>query len=255
MRSGVAYYSRAWGTKLTEEQRQRWNIAGGKVPTETRCGHAGFQTGEQHYVGINAARWCINLNGFAEPPEPIILPPNPVGGLSIIMGEKGVRLLLTVTGPVTEDIMLFGQAPCSAGRSKRRNVSYLGLMPAPTGGVTDITDLYVARYGAPPPGTKVFIVTRQQKNGWEGQDNEASDIVPGTPAVQPVPAQPALTLQPHMPKGCPRDAQEIAQTLVPGPQDGTEVGRRSAQAAEATKAPQGGEEIPPPGGWRGQVRA
>ena len=93
-----------------------------------------------------------------------------------------MRLLLRVTGPVTEDIMVFGQAPCSQGRSKRRNVSYLGLLPAPQDGLSDITDLYKAIFGEPPAGTKVFIVTCQQKNGWKGLEQETSAIVPERPA-------------------------------------------------------------------------
>ena len=179
MRTGVAYYSRAWSTLLTQAQRDRWNVAGGKVPTVTRCGQAGWRTGEMHYVAINAARWCINLPGLTEPPDPVVLPPSPVAGMAITARENGIRLLLEVTAPVTEDIMVFGQAPCSAGRNKRRNVSYLGLTPTPTNGASDITDLYVAKFGPLRPGTKIFIVTRQQKNGWESEDNVTSEIVPG----------------------------------------------------------------------------
>jgi hypothetical protein len=70
-----------------------------------------------------------------------------------------------LTGPVTEKIMVFGQAPCSAGRMKRRNVSYLGLLPAAKDRVSDITELYVARYGEPKPGEKVFIVLLRQPCG------------------------------------------------------------------------------------------
>ena len=99
-------------------------------------------------------------------------------------GEKGVRLLLSLTGPVTEDNMVFGQVPCSAGRMKRRNVAYLGLLPPPENGVSDITDIYIAKYGAAKLGTKIFIVTCQQKNGWKGTDKETNEIVPGIPAVQ-----------------------------------------------------------------------
>jgi hypothetical protein len=248
MRSGVTYYSQAWRAKLTEEQRQRWNVAGAKVPTQTRCGQAGVQTGEQHYVGINAARWCINLPGFTEPPEPVSLPLNPVGALSIIASEQGVRLLLTVIGPVTEDIMVFGQAPCSAGRSKRRNVSYLGLLPAPVDGVSDITALYVARYGVPPPGTKIFIVTRQQKNGWEGQDKETSEIVPGTPPVQQASAEAALPLNPYMHKGCTRGAEGIAEIPAPCSQEAAEPGKPPADASKTAGASEELKRIPPAGG-------
>ena len=97
------------------------------------------------------------------PPAPVVFGLNPVGQLVITNGEGGVRLLLNITAPVAEDIMVFGQAPCSSGRRKRRNVSYLGLLPAPQAGLSDITDLYVARYGEPAVGQRVFIVTRQQK--------------------------------------------------------------------------------------------
>jgi hypothetical protein len=88
------------------------------------------------------------------------------------------RLRLKVSGPVTEDIMVFGQAPCSAGRKKWRHGSYLGLLPAPERGESDITEMYVAKYGEPEPGKKVFIRTRQQKDGWEGREQDLSALVP-----------------------------------------------------------------------------
>jgi hypothetical protein len=148
-------------------------------------------------------------------PAPVVFDTNPVGQLTLLNGENGVRLLLSVTGPVTEDIMVFGQAPCSAGRSKRRNVAYLGLLPAPQDGMSDITDLYIARYGEPRPGEKVFIVTRQQKDGWEGDDYETNEIVPEKPAGQQAAATATLTLLVHMHKGCTRDAQGTLPPPVP----------------------------------------
>jgi hypothetical protein len=60
---------------------------------------------------------------------------------------------------LAEDIMVFGQAPCSAGRRKPRRVYYLGLAGAATSGQLDITDPYIARFVEPRPGQKVFIVT------------------------------------------------------------------------------------------------
>src|SRR5208283_4346733 len=108
----------------------------------------------------------------------------PVGQLTITNVQDGVRLLLNVTASLAEDIMVFGQAPCSAGRRKRRNVSYLGLLSAAEDGLSDITAIYVARFGAPRPGERVFIVTRQQKDGWEGYDQQTSEIVPAAPREQ-----------------------------------------------------------------------
>jgi hypothetical protein len=45
----------------------------------------------------------------------------------------------------------------------------LGLLPAPTAGFSDVTSLYVAKYGVPPMDSRVVIRTRQQVKGWEGR--------------------------------------------------------------------------------------
>ena len=178
MRRAFGSYAGAWSRLLTQAQRVAWNVAGPKVQSAKRLGQSGPLTGQQHFQGINSARACIGREMLLAPPAPVVFGLNPVGKLVISNWEDGVRLLLSVTGPVAEDIMVLGQAPCSAGRTKRRNVSYLGLLPAPEGSVSDITALYVARYGEPRTGEKVFIVTRQQKDGWEGFDQETSEIVP-----------------------------------------------------------------------------
>ena len=98
--------------------------------------------------------------------------------------------------------MRLNQAHCSAGRSKRRNVACLGLLPVPKDGLSHITDLYIARYGEPRPEEKVFIAIRQQKDGWEGDALEASDIVPENPAELPAAAAVTLTLIAYMHKEC-----------------------------------------------------
>jgi hypothetical protein len=205
----------AWSRVLTQAQRDGWNVAGPKVQSKRRL-ESGPLTGQQLFQSLNSARACIHLPPLWTVPAPVVFDTNPVGRLTLLNGENGVRLLLSVSGPVTEDIMVFGQAPCSAGRSKRRNVAYLGLLPAPQNGMSDITDLYIARYGEPQAGEKVFIVTRQQKDGWEGFDQETSEIVPEKPTGQQAAATAALTLLVHMYKGCTRDAQGTLPPPVPG---------------------------------------
>ena len=126
---------------------------------------------------------------MVEPPVPVVFTPNPVGDLVIVNDEeRGVRLLLTVS-PATEGIMLFGQAPCSAGRMKHRRVCYLSLLGPAINGQCDITAQYTARFGQPSPGQKIFVVTCQEKNGWKAQDHVASAIVP----PRPLPEGPQIT--------------------------------------------------------------
>jgi hypothetical protein len=235
-RRDFAYYARAWAAMLTEEQRDAWNLAGPKVQSEKRLGQSGPLTGQQHFQGISSARACIGRGMLLLPPEPVVFDPNPVRQLVITNDANGVRLFLKVSGPGTADIMVFGQAPCSRGRSKRRNVSYLGLPPAPEGGLIEITALYVARFGQPPPLTRVFIVTRQQKDGWQDHDLVTNAVVPENPAGQQAATASPLSLNPYMHKGCTPGAQGVAT--------GQEVG-----------SPQGAEPVVPGGeaGLPGQM--
>jgi hypothetical protein len=237
MRKGFGSFAPTWSRVLTQTQREAWNVAGPKVQSKTRLG-SGPLTGQQLFQGLNSARWCIGASMLLTPPAPVIFNPSVVGRLTLTNGEGGVRLLLSVTGPVTEDIMVFGQAPCSAGRMKRRNVAYLGLLPAPQNGMSDITEMYIARYGEPRVGEKVFIVTRQQKDGWEGDDYETNEIVPEKPADQQAIGTQSVTLQAHMYKGCTRDAQGSGSQAVPElPESGKAGAPRLCVAAVVGDSP------------------
>jgi hypothetical protein len=205
MRDVFGSSSSGWGLKLTEPQRQRWVQAALTAPSHPSLGQYSHLSGQQLEVKINSTLRCVGQVPLDEPPAPVVFGTNPVGDLDIVSDEGGgVRLLLSV-GPATEDIMLFGQAPCSTGRTKHRRVNYLGLLGPATNGQCDITSPYVARFGQLSPGQKVFVVTCQQKNGWKAQDHVASAIVPprplpgeasGTPETQPQAAARTETLQP-----------------------------------------------------------
>ena len=116
---------------------------------------------------------------------------------------------------------------------KRRNVAYLGLLPAPQDGLSDITDMYIARYGEPRPGMKVFIVTRQQQDGWEGDDRETNEIVPERPAEQQAVPTAALTLIPLMYKGCTPEVQGTIALPIPDTQGSAKPGIPGGEAAGA----------------------
>jgi hypothetical protein len=187
--------SRGWGVTLTESQRERWVAAALNAPSHPWLGQYGHLSGQQFCVKINSTLRCVGQAPVAEPPDPVVFSPSPVGQLTIVNDDEGgIRLLLTV-GAVTEDIMVYGQAPCSRGRTKPRRVCYLGLLPPAAGGQCDITAQYTARFGQPAPGQKVFVVTCQHKNGWKGKDQVTSASVPprslpGDQLTSPVPQAP-----------------------------------------------------------------
>ncbi|MGD0260457.1 MAG: hypothetical protein ABSD29_11615 [Verrucomicrobiota bacterium] len=55
---------------------------------------------------------------------------------------------------------------------------FLGLLPDPVAGISDITALYVARFGVPPVNERVFIQTVQQINGWKDLPKRTTFVVP-----------------------------------------------------------------------------
>ncbi len=254
--------SQMWGGKLTQAQRDRWSLAGGEVMSHPRLAQRGPLTGEQFFTGINSVLGCVHLPPVWEPPARVVFNLSPVRQLVITNNEDGVRLFLRLAAAPTEDIMVFGQEPCSAGRNKRRNVSYLGLLPPPVGGLSEITDLYKARYGEPRPGRKVFIVTCQQKNGWKGLDQEASEVVPGWPEGQQVASEAAMrgvtrpadaslegvavlaetgtSQKALMHKGCTRGAEGFNTPAVRHSPEGAETGMHGGKAAVATLGESGG---------------
>jgi hypothetical protein len=178
MRDILGATSNGWSLRLTEPQRQRWTLAAQNAPSHPSLGQYSHLSGQQFYNQINSTLLCVGRPPVDEPPAPVAFGPCPVGDLAIVPDPQGNARLRLDVGAVTEDIMLFGQAPCSPGRMKPRRVVYLGLLGPATNGQCDITDLYVARLGPLSPGRKIFIITRQHRSGWQGPDHVSSGIVP-----------------------------------------------------------------------------
>src|ERR1035438_1141982 len=154
-RGTMGAVSKAWSHLLTESERRAWMAAAAKVMSRPRLGR-GPLTGQMLFTGINSARKTIGREFLRVPAERIVFGPNVVEGLTISRDQGRLRFALRVSGPVTEDIMVFGAAPCSAKWRKCRKPVYLGLLPAPEGGVNDITEMYVQRFGEPRAGERVF---------------------------------------------------------------------------------------------------
>jgi hypothetical protein len=92
----------------------------------------------------------------------------------------GVALKLGVSGLPAKDIMVFASPPSKAGWQYCGDYRFLGLLPLPVKGWSDITRLYFKKFGVPPPHTRVFIRTWQQVDGWEdrGQMQLTNALVP-----------------------------------------------------------------------------
>ena len=215
MRAAFGYHSHAFSHSLSEEQQDRWRLAGAQVSSDPRLGTSGPLTGQQFYESINSVRSRVGSSEALEPPLRPAFGPNPVAGLVITNDASGIRLFLSLTGDPGTDIMVFAQAPCSRGRTRRRNVAYIGLTPPAVNGLSEITYLYKARFGEPRPGTKVFVVTCQEHNGWKSTDRVDSRTVPEPPEQTQAPATLSTPSSPAMHKGSSPAAQGLHKP-VPG---------------------------------------
>lgn len=168
----------AYWRKLTEAQRQAWMASGKGVSTRPKFGQSGPLTGCAFFIQINCNLASIDLPMVVDPPERPQFGLNPVRELSATNTGGDIALKLKVSGALAQYTIVLGAAPCSAGVYYVDHFVILGLLPTPIAGYSDITDMYVRRYGKPPVGTKVFICTRQQIDGWEDQSIQTSAIVP-----------------------------------------------------------------------------
>jgi hypothetical protein len=177
IRANLGRVSARWRA-LTEEQRGAWTVGARKARSRRRLGQSSYLTGCQFFIKINCARAAVGLSLLVDPPAAPNFDTNPVSALVITNTNGAIALKLKVSGTPAADIVVLGVGPRSAGVSYAWNFVTLGLLPAPSRGLSDITDLYVAKFGAPAPGMRIFIRTRQQINGWEDSPRQLTAVVP-----------------------------------------------------------------------------
>jgi hypothetical protein len=166
-----------WRT-LSEEQHVAWARTASGRRTRARLQQSGRLSGYLLFVQINCNLAAIGLPMVMDPPAPPKFPDNPVGQLLITNANGSVRVQLNVSGIPTRFTIVSGSRPRSAGTTFVDHFTILGLLPDPEGGLSDITDLYLAKWPFLPAGSRVFIRTMQQINGWEDSPRQISALVP-----------------------------------------------------------------------------
>ena len=181
---GLTQCSQGWNDLVTEEQRIAWRRLAESLPRQVRKASFYRLRGHQVFRDINMV---LRLLGREPRTDPPLLPKfgvNPRITLQIKVTSRGPTLKLIVSGTPTADIMVFASPPWKAGRTYCGDYRFIGLLPTPVEHVSEITRLYIRKFGVPPPNTRVFIRTWQVVDGWEdrGQKQLTNDLVPITGA-------------------------------------------------------------------------
>ena len=169
--------SAAWNN-LAEEQRQAWNEAARRNRRGGGAAHGQPDTGRRLFARANSRRFALGQDLLTDPPGPDSFRPMPIVRLEITNDGGRIALKLRVSGGPTDGVMVSSWHPVSPGVMVWDKFVRIGQLPAPDGGMSDITRLYVAKYGVPPVGKKVFIRI-QQLNDYVGNIVQvASAVVP-----------------------------------------------------------------------------
>jgi hypothetical protein len=163
---------------LTPDQRAAWCMAAANKFIVTHSGRQVALTGYSYFVSVNTRRAELSLLQFDLPPAEATFSPNPVAELVVANTGGTITLKLRVPSLPAQYTLVQGAAPVSTGIRCVQHFPFLGLLPPPTDGWSDITELYVTRYGAPPAGTVVFIRTCQHIDGSTDVAKETSARVP-----------------------------------------------------------------------------
>jgi hypothetical protein len=174
--------SAAWNN-LMEEQRQAWNA---EAHTNRRGGLAARsrqRSGRRLFVKVNSRRLALGQELLPDPPGEGSFRPAPIGRFVITNRRGRIALLLSVPDGQAEGVMVSSWHPCNAGAMIWKKFVRICLLPPPVGGMSDITRQYVAKYGAPPVGKKIFLRI-QQMNDYVGSIVQViSAVVPPAPSA------------------------------------------------------------------------
>ena len=180
-RHNVRAVSGRWRT-LTPEQRAAWRIAAAHNDFVTETGSPVRRNGYNFFVSLNTRRTDLGLPQFDLPPAEPVFSPNPVAELVITnMGGK-ITLKLRVPSPPAQYTLVQGPAPVRTGVRCVQHFPFLGLLPAPIDGWSEITGLYVPQYGELKFGQAIWIRTCQHIDGWIDVPNVVRTRVPAQTA-------------------------------------------------------------------------
>jgi hypothetical protein len=167
VRSALSGASQLW-CQITEPERRAWLALAGEL--KGKHGFSPGLTASRLFVAVNTT-----LAAEGKPPVHSVPPlpcfaPSPIKEARIVLRQGKYRLLLDCPETPQHAVIIRATAPQSLGRSVPPRATQLGLMPAPEGGVVDLTDLYTSRFGPISPQRHIFLYTIQTENGFKDRE-------------------------------------------------------------------------------------
>ncbi len=177
VRQHLAGFAQAW-RGLTQAQRNAWSTAAKTHNSTARLGQSGSLTGCQFFVQVNCNLALMGVATKLDPPAAVSFPALVPSTLEATNVAGVITLKMACGDDPTEYTILRASPPQSQGRAVCNDFRVLGECPQPAQGKADITALYVAKFGAPSVGTKVFVRASQMIDGFEDIPHQFEVIIP-----------------------------------------------------------------------------
>jgi hypothetical protein len=176
-REEMRMLSAAWNN-LTEEQRQAWN---GESRANRRGGVAARsrrRSGRRLFFRANSRRLALRQTLLTDPPESGTVCPFPIVRLVITNHAGRIALKVRLSSGPPDGVMVSSWHPCNPGVMVWNKFVRIELLPGSKRGMLDITGHYVAKFGLPPVGKKIFIRVQQMNDYLGNVVQTTSAIVP-----------------------------------------------------------------------------
>lgn len=179
-RNNLSTWSQAW-RGLTESERQSWIDGAANFPFTDIFGNSKILSGQALYVKLNVNLQNVGGTALTACPAPVAIPA--ITGLSLVADDSANTVIVTFAPtPVAADfeMVIYATPNVTAGKTFVKNLFRLVTSVAAAGtSPADISTAYIARFGDPVEGNKIFIkaVMVSTTTGQQGIPLQASTIV------------------------------------------------------------------------------
>jgi hypothetical protein len=164
-RRNLRLVSARWHT-LNPDQEAAWRALAAQTDFITDTGARKRRNCYTLFVSLNTRRADLGLSQFDVPPAKPVFPTNLAQDLALTYTDGKLALKVRLDGTPTHLMLVQGARPVRSSVRCVQHFPLLGLLPPPVDGWSDITDLYVARYGVPKPNQAIWIRICQHIDGF-----------------------------------------------------------------------------------------
>jgi hypothetical protein len=156
VRANLKTASQLWDT-IGQPAQLSWISAAEGYNSKARLGMSGKLTGNQYFVRINANLLDNSGETVTTPPALAVFTEIPATAL-VATNPGGVPALkITTTDVWQATTRVKASLPVKNGVHRMPETFLIGTAPVSANSASNITALYVAKFGAPPVASKVFI--------------------------------------------------------------------------------------------------